>query len=126
MVAKLFRGGAVTLLIALAVSDASAQRGQQASLDGTVTDATGAALAGVQLTIRSPQLIGGPLTALSDASGVYRFPSLLPGSYDLTATRKDFEKLDRSGIELPVGIGVTVDVRLRLTRVETRVDVEGL
>jgi hypothetical protein len=126
MVAKLFRMGAAAVLIALAASDASAQRGQQASLGGTVTDATGAALAGVQLTIRSPQLIGGPLTAESDASGVYRFPSLLPGSYDLTAAHKDFETLSRSGIELPVGVGVTVDVRLPLTPVEARVDVKGV
>lgn len=105
MVANLIRTGAASLFIVLVASDVSAQRGQHTSLAGTVTDATGAVLAGVRLTIRSPQLIGGPLTAESDASGVYRFPGLLPGSYALTAAHPGFETQDRSDIELPVGVG---------------------
>ena len=72
-----FRVAASALLIGVGASQAGAQRGQQASLGGTVTDETGAVLTGVQLTVRSPQLIGGPQTAESDASGVYRFRSLL-------------------------------------------------
>ena len=126
MVGNRFRVAACGLLIWGAAAQASAQRGQQASLGGTITDATGAVLSGVQLTVRSPQLIGGPQTVESDASGIYRFRSLLPGSYDLKATHSGFEGFDRSGIELPVGVGVTVDLRLRLTAVEARVDVAGV
>ena len=126
MVANVFRVVAGALLISVAASAAAAQRGQQSGLGGTVTDATGAVLAGVQLTISSPQLIGGPQTTKSDATGLYRFPALLPGAYALTAMHPGFERLERSGIELPVGIAVTLDVRLHLTPVETRVDVEGV
>jgi outer membrane receptor protein involved in Fe transport len=126
MVGNLGRAITVALFVWVTTSDAAAQRGQQAGLGGTVTDATGAVLAGVQLTITSPQLIGGPQTTESDATGVYRFPALLPGSYALTAAHPGFERLERSGIELPVGIAVTLDVRLRLTPVATRVDVEGV
>ena len=126
MVANAFRVVAGAVLFSVVAADAAAQRGQQAGLGGTVTDATGAVLAGVQLTISSPQLIGGPQSTQSDATGLYRFPALLPGAYALTAMHPGFERLERSGIELPVGIAVTLDVRLHLTPVETRVDVEGV
>jgi len=117
---------APVLILALAASEARAQRGQEAGLSGTVTDQTGAVLAGVKLTVSSPQLIGGPRATESDAIGIYYFPVLPPGSYTLTASHPGFEQVVHRDIELPVGLALTVDVRLRLTPLESRVEVAGV
>jgi len=117
---------AAVLIFASTPPYAAAQLGQGASLTGTITDETGAVLPGAKLTTSSPQLIGGPRTTQSDAAGVYRFSTLPPGSYTLTATNPGFEQVVHSGIELPVGLALTVDVRLRLTSLASRVDVEGV
>ena len=117
---------AVVLIFACPPSYAAAQLGQDASLTGTITDDTGAVLAGAKLTTSSPQLIGGPRTTQSDANGFYRFQTLPPGSYTLIATQAGFEQVVRRDIELPVGLALTVDMRLRLSAIESRVDVEGL
>ena len=60
---------APVLILALAASEARAQRGQEAGLSGTVTDQTGAVLAAVKLTVSSPQLIGGPRSPSPMRSG---------------------------------------------------------
>ena len=117
---------AAVLTLICTASDASAQRGQSARLNGTVTDETGAVLAGVKLTASSPQLIGGPHLAESDETGIYRFPVLPPGTYVLAAAHPGFEQVSHRDIELPVGLALTVDVRLRLTSLSSRVDVEGV
>ena len=125
MAANAKRVAAGALLIVLAAANAAAQRGQEAGLGGTITDATGAVLAGVQVTVSSPQLIGGPQIAATDDRGLYRFPALLPGVYDLSASHPGFERVQRSSIEIPVGFVLTVDLRLRITPVESRVDCRG-
>jgi len=51
------------------------------SITGTVTDASGAVLPGVTLTLTGDRLIGGAQTQISDESGAYRFDRLVPGSY---------------------------------------------
>jgi hypothetical protein len=117
---------AAVLLLTLAASEARAQRGQGAGLTGSITDETGGVLAGVTLTITSPQLIGGPRTTESDAVGIYRFSVLPQGSYALTATHLGFEQVTHRNIELPVGLALTVDIRLRLSPLESRVDLEGV
>ena len=126
MAANAKRVVAGALLIVLVAANAAAQRGQEVGLGGTITDATGAVLAGVQVTVSSPQLIGGPQIAATDDRGLYRFPALLPGFYDLSASHPGFERGERLSIEIPVGLVLTVDLRLRLTAVESRVLVEGI
>ena len=54
-------------------------------VEGTVTDQSGGALPGVTVEIASPSLQGTRLAATS-ASGAYRFPTLPPGAYTITAS----------------------------------------
>ena len=126
MVANVFRVVAGALLISVAASDAAAQRGQQAEPRRHGHRCHGCRAGRCAAHHQQSATDRGPQTTESDATGLYRFPALLPGAYALTAMHPGFERLERSGIELPVGIAVTVDVRLRLTPVETRVDVEGV
>lgn len=114
------------MLLLLLGSDAFAQRGQTASLAGTVKDTSGAVLAGVTLTASSPQLIGGPQTTETDAEGRYRFSSLLPGTYEVAAARQGFKTLKHTSIELPPGLGLIVDFKLELAPVAEVVNVEAV
>ncbi|MBI2835517.1 MAG: carboxypeptidase regulatory-like domain-containing protein, partial [Acidobacteria bacterium] len=109
----------------LAPVDAGAQRGQTGSLVGIVRDTSGAALPGVKLTASSPQSIGGPHQTESDAWGRYRFASLLPGTYEVTAALQGFKTLRHSEIEVPPGFTLRLDLRLELAAVAEVVDVRA-
>lgn len=59
------------------------------SLQGTVTDNTGAAIPNAAVTLRSEDTAVSR-TAQTDASGVYRFVSIAPGRYTVSATAEAF------------------------------------
>jgi hypothetical protein len=67
-----------------------AQVGINATLSGTVSDASGALIPGVEVAARHTGT-GVVLTALTNESGTYRFPSLQPGSYETSATLTGFQ-----------------------------------
>ena len=67
-----------SLAIFLAVPLAQAQT--TGSITGIVTDASGAVLPGVTITLSGERLIGGNQTQVSDATGTYRFDRLAPGT----------------------------------------------
>src|SRR5262249_36847619 len=75
---------------------------QRASIEGIVKDSSGGVLPGVTVEARSPSMVG-VNTAISDISGVYRFPSLPPGRYELTATLQGFTSAKSSNIQLELG-----------------------
>jgi len=52
---------------------------------GKVTDDSGAILPGVTVTLRGAGVAGAP-TAVTSENGVYRFPVLPPGTYDVEYT----------------------------------------
>ena len=88
-----------------------AQTGDQASVQGVVRDATGAVIPGVTVSVRQPGKDA--VTALTNESGLYRFPVLPVGVYALHAERTGFATLRVEGIELHVGAHVTKDLMLR-------------
>ena len=63
---------------------------------GTVTDESGAVLPGVTVALKGEAVVG-TQTAVSGPQGVYRFPALPPGTYDLTFTLAGFGTLRRQG-----------------------------
>jgi hypothetical protein len=98
---------AVILLVAVS-SEAQERRG---SITGTVKGAAGNPLPGATVEARSPSLVG-VATTETDAEGVYRFPALPPGRYEVTA-RIDFFKPAKAGkIDVKLGQTLTVDLTL--------------
>src|SRR5439155_22957978 len=59
------------------------------TLSGTVSDATGALIPGVEVTAKNTAT-GVTSTAITNETGTYRFPSLQPGSYEATAALTGF------------------------------------
>src|SRR5437870_8517471 len=61
-----------------------------ATLRGTVTDATGALIPGVEISATETET-GVVSTALTNESGTYQFPSLQPGPYRVSASLAGFQ-----------------------------------
>src|SRR5215470_10143508 len=61
-----------------------------ATLSGTVTDATGALIPGVEITATETET-GVVSTTLTNESGTYQFPSLQPGPYRVSASLSGFQ-----------------------------------
>jgi hypothetical protein len=76
-------------------SSAFAQYG--ASLEGTVTDKSGAVVAGATITI-TDEATGVSRTAVSGSEGFYRINELPPGTYKVIVEAASFKKNTRSGV----------------------------
>ena len=66
-------------VLALALAAPAAARVATGSITGTVKDASGALLPGVNVTLSGEHLIGGAQTQPTSAGGGYRFDRLAPG-----------------------------------------------
>ncbi|MDX2179928.1 MAG: carboxypeptidase-like regulatory domain-containing protein [Bryobacteraceae bacterium] len=94
------------------------------SISGTVTDSSGAAVAGatIQLTNDGTGVVLRQTTA---ASGAYVFVPLQTGSYRLSAEAAGFKKVERPGIVLQVGEKLGLDVKLEVGAVTESVEVRA-
>jgi len=94
------------------------------AINGTVTDSTKAVLPGVTVTLSGPAVMGTP-SAVTDASGAFRFPSLAPGEYRLVFELAGFGPVNRSGIQISLGFTATVNIEMTPGAVAETVTVSG-
>ncbi|OFW10015.1 MAG: hypothetical protein A3H96_03415 [Acidobacteria bacterium RIFCSPLOWO2_02_FULL_67_36] len=92
---------------------------------GVVLDTSKAAISGATVTIEGSQLIGGAQTTTSAADGTYRFPSLPPGVYHVTAAHAGLRPVRRSDIQVPAGATLTIDFELPVASVTDAITVSG-
>jgi hypothetical protein len=97
----------------------------QASLTGTVRDASGAVLPGVTVEASSPVLIEKARAATTDGSGQYRIIDLRPGTYSLTVTLPGFITVKREGIELTGSQTLTIPIEMKVGGLEETITVTG-
>ncbi|MBA3297614.1 MAG: TonB-dependent receptor, partial [Acidobacteria bacterium] len=114
----------VAAALLLSPFPAVAQIGQTETLAGTVTDATGAVLPGVTVTVTSPALIGGTRSTTTDAGGSYRFPALAPGRYVVSSELASFKKWEQE-VRLELGQTITVDPKMEVGGRAETVTVRG-
>jgi outer membrane receptor protein involved in Fe transport len=117
-----------TLMLAVLVMTAgvaAAQNITSASIDGVVTDQSGAALPGVNVTASSPALQVAQLTTVSDAQGFYRFIDLPRGTYQLRFEIQGFDPLVRQGLEINAGFAARINASLKVGSLEETVTVTG-
>src|SRR5437867_8143075 len=94
-----------------------------ATLNGTVTDPQGAAVAGAKVTLLN-QATGVSREATSDAQGFYTFANVAPGDYTVRVESTSFAKAEVKDIRLEVGRASTMDVKLSLAKVGQTVVVQ--
>ena len=88
-----------------------AQSAATGDLQGTITDATNAAVAEVRVSAAN-SATGLVRTVVTNELGRYRLPGLPAGEYKVRLVRQDFTTTERSGIVLRVGAVATVDVQM--------------
>ena len=98
----------------LAVAPAAFAQGVAAAqLSGTVVDASGGALPGVEVTVTHTGT-GASRFQITDAQGNYTFTNLPIGPYKLTAQLTGFSAFEQTGIVLNVGDTRSANVKLAL------------
>jgi len=94
----------------------------RAALTGRVTDERGGALPGATVTITATQTTQKRVLK-SDEAGLYSFPSLPVGTYDLTATANGFGDSHIDNLNLSVGQTAEINISLKPGGVSTSVTV---
>jgi hypothetical protein len=108
---------------ALLPSGAQAQGQGAASLNGTVTDVSGATVPGASVKLQNTQT-GTTVTTETASDGGYRFVDVPPGpGYALTVTKDGFQTLVLNGIYLPTAIATTKDAQITVGQVSQTVEV---
>lgn len=95
-----------------------------ATLLGTVTDSSGAAVASAKVTITETNT-GISRTSQTNDSGNYVFPDLPPGTYTVTAEQPGFKRASRASIDVIVNTTQRVDLDLQPGDVSQTVTVEA-
>lgn len=119
----LYFAGLALFVVFLQVGALRAQT-QTATISGTATDPTGAALvnASIQATDVETNV---SRSTVSDAEGRYSISDLPVGSYTVQASLTGFQTVVHAGITLSVGAVVVVNFALPVGQVSQTVNVEG-
>jgi hypothetical protein len=115
------------LLLLLVFSLAAALHAQDAStgaLRGTVTDASGALVAGAEVRLISAQT-GVERTTTTAPDGRFAFEMLLPGEYGLQVSAPAMAVLRRYGIQVEVGGALDLELALEVAGSRETVTVRG-
>jgi hypothetical protein len=96
--------------------------GTTASISGTVTDPSGAVIAGA--TVTATNLETAVVTTLTtNSQGFYSFQELPLGKYSVTVTQSGFKSYVQTGIVLDVNSALVIDVTLQVGQATEKVEV---
>ena len=96
-----------------------------ATLSGSITDPSGAAVPKAQVTVRA-LATGVDRVVTSDSAGNYSVPSLQPGNYSVTVQASGFANYQLATVTLDVDQSVTANVRLGIASAGEVVQVQGV
>lgn len=104
----------ILVLVLALVTSATLIQAQnfQAQITGTVQDSSGAVVPNAQLTATSVKA-GTTYTAVSNETGIYRFPALPPDSYRLTCSVQGFKGFEQGPFTLQVNQVAELNVTLQ-------------
>lgn len=92
-----------------------------ATIEGTVRDAQGSAVAGAQVSAKS-ETVGVERNTTTDEHGFYRTTALPAGTYTISVSHSGFSPQTRQ-VELTLNRTLTLDVQLEVGAVTERVDI---
>ena len=117
-----FRHLAVLLALSLATAATVTAQATTGTIQGRVTDQQGLGVPGVTVTVTGPQ---GAKSFVTDESGRFNVPFLVPGTYTVRGELSGFKAVERKDVN--VGLGQTVDlpVQMQVGGVSETVEVTG-
>jgi len=116
--------GAASILRATALLSAFVMFGQQSQLTGIVRDPSGAAVPQAAVTLRN-SATNVKVSTEANGSGLYAFPALTAGTYELSVQAAGFDGTIVGGLKVDVAAKVTQDVELRVGRAAEAVTVNA-
>jgi hypothetical protein len=122
LIVRLVRSAVCVIVVLVLSSLALAQ--STATLQGTVTDTSNAAVPGAKIVIHD-QDTGVERTIQSNQDGSYLLPGLLPGTYQITFSASGFQGYVIKDLRLDVATTVTENVQLKVGEVTQEVTVLG-
>src|SRR5258706_6157734 len=116
------RSMCLLFLLVLLTATSAISQAVNATLVGTITDASGAAVPKAQVLITETNT-GINKTGMANESGNYIFPDLPPGKYSVTAEHPGFKKETRRDIDVVVNSNTRVDLQLTPGSISETVEV---
>jgi hypothetical protein len=117
--------GSLILLSSLPLARSAMAQATAAGIVGTITDATGAVMPGVTVTVTGPALQVPQVLAVTDGQGQYRITPLPVGAYTVTYELTGFQTVKREGVQLGTGFVAKLDQSLKPGTVQETVTVTG-
>lgn len=111
------------LLLFVAIAGLPGPAYAQAAIAGSVTDGSGAVLAGVTVEAASPSLIERTRVAVTSERGRYRIENLPPGVYTVTFTRAGFRTYQQERVDLTGSLTANVNAQLEIGAVADAITV---
>ncbi len=107
------KASSLLILLILLVGTAFSAFAQEnsGSIQGTVKDEKGAAIAGSEVTATSPSLIR-EQTATTDSQGNYNFSNLPVGVYTITAAQAGFSTVKKENVTVQLGKQLRLDLEM--------------
>lgn len=121
---KLVLVGLVCIAVWCLVPPAAQGQTGQGNIVGSVTDATGAAIAGVTVRATNPQT-GFSYNSVTNDEGIYRILYVNPATYELNYEMQGFKKLTRSNILVRSTETARVDVSLEIGSLVESIEVKA-
>jgi outer membrane receptor protein involved in Fe transport len=116
----------LSLVIAVLTSAAASAAAQSAtgSIEGVISDQSGAVLPGVTVTVTQSQT-GLSRSAVTDDQGIFRVPLLPVGAYEVNAELSGFTPRKETGVRLTIGQTLNLSIQLALASVSEIVQVQS-
>jgi len=114
----------VILAIAFLVPRQASAQVAGATLSGTITDPSGAAIVGAKVAILN-KATGATRDITTDSAGFYSAPNLLPAPYEVTVSAPGFSTSRSSDIVLNVGAEQVMNLSLSIGQSNQTVEVTG-
>jgi hypothetical protein len=112
------------ILLLWSVAGALWAQGERATITGTVTDSSGAIVPGAAVTLRNTATNISSRVETNSA-GIYTFPALNPGRYEITIEKQGFRPRRVTDIPLSTGLTATIDAVLEVGQVAEAVEVQA-
>jgi Carboxypeptidase regulatory-like domain/TonB-dependent Receptor Plug Domain len=115
---------ALCVVVLLACANIASGQSQTGQIFGEVTDATGAGIPKVKVTITSTSVLQ-PLTTATSDTGSYRFADIPIGTYTVKFEAENYRTYVRENVEITIGFNAEINAPLKLASVSQRVEVSG-
>lgn len=99
-------------------------QGVYGSVQGIITDSSGAVIPGVEVTAREVST-GFVQTTITNGNGIYVISSMRPGTYTISAHRAGFSDVRRAGVVVSVGDEISLNLSMVVGGVASTVHVSS-